>query len=147
LNSTQIGKATLAGIVSGIFLGLILKLVEYVTGLKVYTLLLNVDYVPVLRNYETTELGEFVLHLMISIMLALTLQSYLQTKEWDMSKKKKFITLLSIAVGIILYPTTMLSERTPELTNIYAFLSWIIAHAVYGKVLAYILERQNPLTH
>lgn len=143
MNFTQNFKAAFAGIVSGIFLGLIMKLVEYITGLKVYTLLLNVDYVPVLRNYEITELGEFALHLVISIILAIAIQEYLQKKEWDTSKKKRFITLLSIAVGVILYPTTMLSERTPEFTNTYSFLTWIIAHTLYGKVLGLSLTNKK----
>lgn len=139
MNFTKNFKAALAGIVSGISLGLILKLVEYITGLKVYTLLLNVDYVPVLRNYEMTELGEFALHLVISIILAIAIQAYLQKKEWDTRKKRRFITQLSISVGVILYPTTMLSDRTPEFTSTYSFLTWIIAHALYGKVLGYTL--------
>jgi uncharacterized membrane-anchored protein YitT (DUF2179 family) len=87
LNFTQNLKAAFAGIVSGIFLGLILKLVEYVTGLKVYTLLLNVDYVPLLRNYEITELGEFALHIVISIILAIAIQEYLQKKNGILATK------------------------------------------------------------
>ena len=139
MNFSEKLKAAFAGIVSGIFLGLILKLVESVTGLKVYTLLLNVDYVPLLRNYEIKEFDEFSLHLVISIILAIAIQAYLQRKEWDTSKKRRFITLLSIAVCVILYPTTMLSERTPEFTSSYSFLTWIIAHTLYGKILGHIL--------
>lgn len=143
MNFSEKLKAAFAGIVSGIFLGLILKLVESVTGLKVYTLLLNVDYVPLLRNYEIKEFDEFALHLVISIILAIAIQAYLQRKEWDTSKKRRFITLLSIAVGVILYPTTMLSERTPEFTSSYSFLTWIIAHTLYGKVLGLSLTNKK----
>jgi len=141
LNFAQIFKAGVAGVISGVILGLVLKLVEYITNLKVYILLLNVDYVPVLKNFEITEAGEFGIHLVISILLAITVQIYLLKKAWGIKRKKKFTVILSIAVAVLLYPTTILSERTPEITSTYAFLFWISAHALYGWTLGTMLKK------
>lgn len=143
MNFTDIFKAATSGITSGLFLGLSLKFVEYLTHLKVYTLLLNVDYVPVLKNYEIGEVGEFGLHLLISILLAILVHIYLLKKDWGLKRKKKYVIMISIAVGVFLYPTTMLSERTPEITSTSAFLFWIIAHALYGWVLALMLTKAD----
>ncbi|WP_423410561.1 hypothetical protein AABM38_11800 [Heyndrickxia sp. MSNUG] len=141
MNLEQIFKAGVAGIISGVILGLILKLVEYMTNLKVYTLLLNVDYFPVLKKFEIPEAGEFGIHLFISIILAILVQNYMRKKAWGTKRTKHFTVILSIAVGVLLYPTTMLSERTPEITSTYAFLFWICAHALYGWVLATMLKK------
>ncbi|MEH7886881.1 hypothetical protein V7654_21490 [Bacillus sp. JJ1609] len=141
MNFAQIVKAGMAGIISGVILGLILKIVEYITNLKVYLLLLNVEYVPVLKNYEIPEAGEFGIHLVISILLAISIQAYMLKKAWGIKRKERFTVFLSIAVGVLLYPTTMLSERTPEITSIYAFLFWISAHALYGWILGTMLKK------
>lgn len=134
-------KAGMAGLISGVILGFVLNIIEYITNLKVYTLLLNVDYVPVLKNYEIPEAGEFGIHLVISIILAILLQIFMQKKAWKSNRKKKFTIILSIAIGVLLYPTTMLSERTPEITSTYAFLFWISSHALYGWILGTMLKK------
>jgi hypothetical protein len=118
-----VSKAVIAGIVSGVALGVFLKIVESGTGLKVYTLLLNVDYVPVLKTMELTESAEFGLHLIISIGLSIGMQYYLLQKNWIQKEKLRFAVKVSLKVGLLLYPTTLLSERTPEITNLSAFCS------------------------
>ena len=71
-----------AGITSGIFLGLFLRMIEHVTSLKVYTPLLNVDYVPVLKELKLPELIEFAPHLVISVLLSILLTIFLKSKNW-----------------------------------------------------------------
>jgi hypothetical protein len=126
-----------AGIIAGIFLGLFLKAVEYITGLKVYTLLLNVDYIPNLKNYAFSEFLEFVLHLVISVLLSLVSYFYFLKKY----NKMRVVIKLSLVVGLLLYPTTLLSERTPEVTSTSAFLFWMLGHGLYGVVLGRMLKR------
>ena len=67
---------------SGVALGLFLNLIESVIGLKVYTLLLNVDYIPILKNFKLSELIEFLLHLVVSVVLSLVIHVYLVNKDW-----------------------------------------------------------------
>lgn len=135
-------KTVLSGLTSGVILGLFLKLMEYLTGKKVYILLLNVDYVPLLKDYNTTELFEFVLHLVISILLALALRIFL-LKNMTMKDARRFVLWISSMIGVILYPTTMFSDRTPEFTDLYAFLIWMAGHVLYGWVLGFFLAEQE----
>lgn len=72
-----------AGIAAGILLGLFLKIIEHITSLGVYTLLLNVDYVPLLKELKLSELVEFALHLAISILLSIALAIFLKQKNWS----------------------------------------------------------------
>lgn len=128
-----------AGIASGLFLGLFLKVVEHITTLKVYTLLLNIDYIPVLKDMDFTEAGEFGLHLIISIVLSIIIQFYLMRKDWSSAGKVKFVLGVSLVVGLLLYPTTLLSDRTPSITSASSFLFWMLAHGLYGVVLGIML--------
>lgn len=141
----QLLKPTAAGLVSGLILGLFLKLIESVIGLKVYTLLLNVDYIPILKNYKLSELNEFLLHLVVSVGLSLFIHVYLVNKDWSVDQKMKFVIKLAIVVGLLLYPTTMLSERTPAVTSIYSFLFWMVGHGLYGVILGKLLISEKGI--
>ena len=48
------------GMFSGIILGLCLKWIEWLTGKQVYTLLLNVDFIPIIGPIQWPEWVEFV---------------------------------------------------------------------------------------
>ncbi|MBT2703295.1 hypothetical protein J7E34_08345 [Chryseobacterium sp. ISL-80] len=129
--------------VSGIALGLFLKLIQFLTNLKVYTLLLNVDYVPILKNIQLPEIIEFGLHLVISIMLAFILNLYIKRKRLRKEAIHRFVLRVSLIVGLLLYPTTLLSERTPSITDAYAFVMWMAGHWIYGIILARILSHKE----
>lgn len=139
-------KVSAAGLFAGIILGLFLKLVQSLTGLKVYTLLLNVDYIPILKNYKFSEINEFFLHLVISMALGFFVYEFLKGKLWSNDRKKILVLKLSLVVGLLLYPTTMFSGRTPTITSTNSFLLWMAGHALYGiilgKMLIFIKEEQ-----
>lgn len=125
---------------SGIVLGLFLKLIQFFTNLKVYTLLLNVDYVPILKYIPLPETVEFGLHLVISMVLAISVNFYITRKGLQEGASRQFIIRVSLLVGLFLYSTTLLSDRTPSLTNSYAFLTWMAGHWIYGLILGRILS-------
>lgn len=128
-----------AGIAAGILLGLFLKIIEHITSLEVYTLLLNVDYVPVLKELKLPELIEFALHLVISVLLSILLAIFLKSKNWPRGRSLFWVSLVCLAVGLLLYPTTVLSNRTPELTDLVALLFWLVGHLLYGIALGWLL--------
>jgi VanZ family protein len=140
LRKVNLTKAVLAGGFSGLVLGLFLKAMEQLTSLKVYTLLLNVDYIPLLNQVNLSEFVEFVLHLIISLILAIAVAIYLQLKDWPRRRRLYFVMIIGLLVGILLYPTTTLSERTPEISNILALLVWLAGHVIYGWVLGMMLS-------
>lgn len=132
-----------AGIAAGILLGLFLKIIEHITSLEVYTLLLNVDYVPLLKELKLSELVEFTLHLVISVLLSIALAIFLKQKNWSRGQSLSLVSLACLAVGLLLYPTTVLSDRTPELSDPAALLFWLAGHLLYGIALGWLLTESR----
>jgi len=128
-------------LISGVFLGLFLKLVEITTSNKVYTLLLNVDYVPIIQRFELPEIIEFSIHLFISVVMSVSLLFFLNKKNLPTNKRVLLVILLSLVIGVLLYPTTALSNRTPSLTDLTAFGFWLLGHSLYGGILGFLLKK------
>ncbi|WP_203363610.1 hypothetical protein [Bacillus sp. REN10] len=126
----------LAGIVSGIFLGLFLKVIEVGLGIKVYTLLMNVDYIPVIKEFALPEVIEFSLHLIVSIVLAMILFYMIKKGRWTNQQIIFRTVAICFLIGVLLYPTTALSDRTPSITSLSAIFYWLVGHALYGGVLS-----------
>lgn len=137
-------KGILSGFVSGIFLGLFLKVIEVMSGVKVYTLLLNVDYIPILKNYSFPEFVEFLLHLIISVIVAAALFSIIKKYQWAQKQMVFRTILISFLIGVLLFPTTALSDRTPELTSVSALSFWLIGHLLYGWILTLFFIKKGP---
>ena len=123
-------KAGIAGIFSGIVLGAFLWASEEVTGRGVYTLLMNVDYFPVLKDMELNAAVEFFLHIAVSVTLAAIL-FYLLHKKGMQYRVAPYL-FINLGIGGALYLTTNFSERTPAVTDGTAFLLWMAGHVVYG---------------
>lgn len=127
------------GLITGFILNYYFKLIEWLTGDKVYTLLLNVDYFPVLKNYVFPEWIEISFHMIVSLVLAGT-YAFLWTK-W----KRPFLYTVATAllIGLLIYPTTGFSDRTPKVTDFSALFWWQTGHLIYGLTLAWLLQRFN----
>ena len=135
-------RAVFYGLISGLLLATLLKIIEQITHFEVYTLLLNVDYLPYINTFVFPELIEVGFHLIVSIALAICL--YLLFVYWKISSRRKIIILcmfVCFIIGAALFPTTTFSERTPELTSIPSITYWIIGHICYGYVLGIFLAR------
>lgn len=117
-----------------------LKIIQSITSLKVYTLLLNIDYIPILKDIKLSEVVEFGLHMVISIGLAFVINLYLSRTELGKEAIHRFVISVSLIVGLLLFPTTLLSERTPPITSTFAFLFWMAGHWIYGLVLGRVLS-------
>ena len=127
------------GIVSGVVLSVFFKWIEQATGHKVYTLLLNVDYIPVFRNYTYPEPVEVIFHLIVSIGLVFILQFVIEKR--NIKQIIGFCALASLLIGVLIYPTTVLSMRTPPIDSMAAIVYWLIGHIVYGLLLGILLAR------
>jgi hypothetical protein len=144
LNGQIVKKAILHGCVSGVILAFFLKVVEQTTHHKVYTLLLNVDYIPVINRYVFPETVEVMLHLVISILLCACLLAFIEHKKITANKDVLFLCIIScLIIGLVLFPTTILSIRTPPLTSILAWTYWLIGHGIYGGILGYLLRNKQ----
>ena len=128
-------RGSVAGLIAGIWLGLFFKAMEVIFGIKVYTLLLNIDYIPILKELTFPEIVEFSLHLVISIALAIVLLYVIARYKWGKRQIIFRTIVICLVIGAFLYPTTALSERTPPITSISAILFWLLGHILYALVL------------
>ncbi len=123
-----------AGIVSGLALGAFLKATQAATGSKVYTLLLNVDFVPFLPQ-PLPEWFEFALHLLFSIGIALVYTAVVT--RFPATRRRAFA--LGVAAGLaaapLYFPLAALSDRVPAIDDLEAFFWWTAGHLLYGILL------------
>ncbi|MFD1064609.1 hypothetical protein [Oceanobacillus locisalsi] len=118
------------GCLSGFILGGFFYIFQQWTAIPVYTLLMNVDYFPVLGKMYLPGWIEFSFHLVVSVIIVWVIYYVLKKKHLE----HKLIPYLfcNVAIGLFIFPTTMLSNRTPEIDNTGAWLIWIAGHIVYG---------------
>lgn len=137
-------QGTWIGVVTGIVLAMILKIVEIITGHKVYTLLLNVDYIPIVKEYQFPEVIEVSFHLIVSIVLCIILVAlYDKSKGFIRNHAILFPLLVNVVIGFALYPTTSFSDRTPEVTDMVSLFWWIAGHAFYGFLVGFMIRNQS----
>ncbi|MDW0113430.1 hypothetical protein QT711_09545 [Sporosarcina saromensis] len=135
-------KVSIIGIVAGLLLALFFKVVEERTSHKVYTLLLNIDYIPVLNTVQFPEIVEVGFHIIISIAVCLFLFLFIRFKKITQSRRIiRFCVVVNVLIAILYYPTTLLSERTPAFTNLWALVFWIIGHIGYGWIVGVLLSK------
>ncbi|MFA9557961.1 hypothetical protein ACERII_11695 [Evansella sp. AB-rgal1] len=136
-------QAIIAGVIAGIILGLLFKVMEEVWSIKVYTLLLNIDYFPIIKDIPFPEVIEFSFHMIVSVLLSCMIRAVLFRKEMSYKAYINFIVFLCFLIGLILFPTTALSTRTPPITQVEAWICWLLGHVLYGYVLSRLLLRKK----
>lgn len=141
-----IAMASLYGLIGGFVLTFLFKWAESVTGEKVYTFLLNVDYIPVVGTIAFPEWIEVSFHLIVSIAVALGFYIMYQLRPHWKNRALAICTIVSVIIGVALFPTTALSARTPEITNSVALLYWLLGHAIFGAVLGIFFTREKIIT-
>lgn len=126
------------GIISGILLGLLLKLVEAVSHVQVYTLLLNVDFIPFIGQIEWSEPIEFLFHVIISICIAyvfIFLADLLDLNE-SLAKLRLLSFILCLpTLGLYFILSVSAIKEVPAWNNWLAFTYWSITHLIYSFVL------------
>ncbi|KZE37213.1 hypothetical protein AV656_11580 [Bhargavaea cecembensis] len=127
-----------AGIISGIVLGAFLWAVEEQSGRRVYTLLMNVDYIPVVNAVTYPAPIEFLFHLIVSVILSTVLLWLVRRLRMLGSRIIVWLITVNALVGVLIWPVTSLSERTPAPDDWASFAWWLAGHALYGTVLGWI---------
>lgn len=144
MKTKYIVQGTWIGILTGVFLAVFLKFMQSITGHKVYTLLLNVDYIPIVKEYAFPEVIEVFFHLMVSIVLCIILVIlYDKSSGFIRNHAIWFPFLVNIAIGLLLYPTTSFSDRTPPVTSMVSLFWWMVGHAVYGFFVGVLISRKT----
>lgn len=130
-------------VVAGGSLGIFLKVVEHLTNRRVYTLLLNVDYFPILHNYYFPEIIEFSFHLVISLVITSCLFAIRNKFNWSNTALIRSSIVSQLLIGCVLFPTTILSDRTPAITDVHALAWWLSGHLLFGLLVGILLRRST----
>lgn len=139
--------ASIYGLIGGCVLTFLFKWTESVTGEKVYIFLLNVDYIPIIGNIAFPEWIEVSFHLIVSIAVALGFYIMYQLRPHWKNRAIVICMVVSVVIGIALFPTTALSDRTPALTNMIALFYWLVGHAIFGTVLGIFFKFEKRSFH
>ncbi|TDL35168.1 hypothetical protein E2R51_05470 [Jeotgalibacillus sp. S-D1] len=140
-------KGSVIGILSGIILGALLKWFEAVTSVKIYTLLLNVDFIPIVGNYIWPEWIEFIFHLIISIIIGIIFLVILN-KIGNTVKNQFFVAFaLTIPTIFLYFPLAALAIKdVPAPLNGFAFTLWTIGHLGYAlsiPLVCWLLDKRT----
>ncbi len=133
----MITRGLWAGTVSGLVLGLYLWVAEEITGLKVYTLLMNVDFVPLIKGIEWPWFMEWLFHMSIAWTIGIV-YAYLLANMGEIQPIIRWVTAAGVAfIAALSYiPLTLLAvKQTPSLTNGAAIFLWLTGHLLYAVSL------------
>lgn len=139
MDMKKLAKLTAIGIISGIILALFLKIIKSTTGNNVYDLLFDTSYIPVLNELSPTWLIESIFHFTTCILSIIVLYYVLRF----FCMEKNFLPyFLTIGLGSgVLYFLTLFSVKTPPITNLAAWMYWVIGHALFSVTAVYLIRR------
>lgn len=126
------------GTVSGIILAVILGVVQYFTSKQVYTLLVNMDYIPLLNKLPVHPVIGFAFHLVFAIVAILFLYTLL--KLLDLHTNILMYVVGNTIGGALFYSLTYFSSLSPPLTDIVAWLYWTVAHTIFGFTVGFLIH-------
>ncbi|WP_246628293.1 hypothetical protein [Paenibacillus oenotherae] len=130
-------RGAIAGLGAGIGLGLLLKWLQIVTEERVYTLLLNIDFVPFMPR-RLPETAEFALHLAVSLPLGIL---YVWMVESRLRQPMLTGVVLGLLAALTWIPLTLVSDRVPSTNDGRALLLWMLGHLCYGLLLSLFVRR------
>ncbi|GAA0603762.1 hypothetical protein GCM10009001_21030 [Virgibacillus siamensis] len=134
-------KLVFIGILAGIILAGFLNIIQSLTGNQAYILLFNMDYIPVLSQWNNVPGIGLIFHFITCITSVVVLYFILQLMRWHKHFLPYFLTY-TIGGGT-LYTLTALTEIPPLLTNIAAWGFWTLGHGIYGVVVGLLVKHWN----
>lgn len=137
-------KGVIDGTIAGLVLTFFFKMIQLITDYKVYTLLLNIDYIPLLKQFKFPEVVEVTFHLIVSIVITIILATIIHCfQTMSTARIIGFCVFISFIIGALYFPTTLLSDRTPSFTSLPSLLYWMIGHVLYGFILGILLSSRR----
>ncbi len=144
-------KGLWIGLWSGLVLGLLLKWIQSVTGEQVYTLLLNIDFVPLMGDIQWSEVTEFTFHMIISLIIGIVFVYLAKRRNYTFGQLVLISLLISVPFPFLFFILSELAIRTdvPAATDWGAFLYWVFGHLTYSlllPILYKVFERKNAVS-
>ncbi|MGE7661765.1 hypothetical protein ACQKL6_08585 [Peribacillus sp. NPDC097197] len=140
MNGKSFNRILLIGLFNGLLLGFITKWIEVSSGIKVYQLLLNVDFIPIFGEIPWNEAWLFSFHLFISIFLTYGYAYMIQKRK--IVKRFAFANLFIIPAILLYFPLAFLSKTMviPSF-DLFTFLLWALAHFIYSLFLPLSIQK------
>lgn len=145
-------KGIWIGFWSGLMLGFLLKWIEAVTGIKIYLLLLNVDFIPIIGSVDWSEPVEFTFHIIVSLFLSIAFVYLAKRRPYPFGQLVLISLIMCIPLCLLYFPLAILAinPEVPGAGNIEAILYWVFAHLTYALALPILyktFERKNAASH
>lgn len=134
------------GVLSGLMMGLLLKFCETLTDIKVYTLLLNVDFIPLIGQIAWDEPIEFIFHLLMSIVIAfvfIILVEFFRMKALVVSLWIVSIIICLPAIGSYFILSRLTNKDVSQWNDWVAFTYWCIAHVFYTWLMPLLYKKKR----
>lgn len=133
-------KALLLGSISGFVLGLMFKWIETNMKIKIYTLLLNIDFIPLIGKRNWGEPMEFIFHILFSCLVCFTYVFIIEVKKVTQLKSYIYWAIVVTFPTVPLYfPLSSLAiKNVPASHDLHSFLFWGIGHIIYALVLGWL---------
>ncbi|MBL0386856.1 hypothetical protein JJB07_09345 [Tumebacillus sp. ITR2] len=129
-------RILLAGLASGLFLGVLLVVLRRYTGYPLDAILLDLSYTPVLSDFNTPLL-QWAMHLLVAVAVAFV---YAKLTRGLTRRSPLYGLLFGALVSAIYFILAPLVA--PNLINPFEtapFAIWVGAHLLYGIVLDKLL--------
>jgi hypothetical protein len=131
-------RILLIGSIAGLILSGWMFLWQQLTGIRVYTLLMNVDFIPLLKQVEWNQLLLNLFHLIISwaiVPVYIMLKRRLTVNKWLIGM------IMSTVVAGVYFPLVMLAVKpVPAMGDGYALFIWYTGHLLYGIFLVKLTD-------
>lgn len=134
----KLGIFIAIGMISGIVLASFLKMIEIATGNNVYYLLFDTSYIPIIQNLQPTWLIETIFHFATCIISIYALYHILLSFHLEKSAIA-YIVIFGLGSSL-LYFLTMLSTKTPPITNIAALIYWTLGHILFSVTAVALIK-------
>ncbi|GGK00897.1 hypothetical protein GCM10007063_24010 [Lentibacillus kapialis] len=134
----QAVKLGIIGVIGGIILLSLLKIVQVLTGSQAYVLLFNTDYIPLMKDWGPKDIGGFVFHFVFCIVSVVALFHILKICHLERSVCTYF--MVYTGGSAVLYILTGLTDRPPAITDAASWTYWTAAHAVYSITVGFLVK-------
>lgn len=138
-------RGALTGFISGSIMGLAVKGLEAVFSKKIYTLLLNVDFIPFIGNRNLPELVEFLFHVIIAVFIGIIFAWLMEKKASSKTSPYICSLLLTLPTVFLYFPLTILAIKdTPPVDDPISFSLWTVGHILFAILVPiFYFPRKN----
>lgn len=127
------------GVIAGTILAGFLKVIQMLTGIQAYSLLFNMDYIPLLRRVDTVFGMGYLFHYTFCVVSVLGLYFILGIFQLE-KNMIGYIVVYTIG-SAVLYTLTGLSEKPPSISDYLAWSYWSFGHALFGIAVGFLIRK------